>query len=428
MALTIGVPREVFPGEKRVATVPGGRREADQARLPRSGRVRRGRCGELPGRRVPRRGRRDRRHRVRALVEGRRRLQGAPAEPRRSGDAARRRDADRLRLAGAASRADARARGEEGDGARDRLAAAPALARAEDGRADLDGWRQRLPRGDRGGQRVRSPVQRQHHGRGQDPARQGLHRRRGRGGPRRDRHGSQPGRDRARQRHARRGRRPGGVAGRRVRQGRLRGGRLGRRRLRQGHERGLPAGPARDVRQAGEGGGHHHHDRADPGQARAPAHHRGDGEEHEAGQRDRRHGGGAGRQLRADRARRLRGEARGHDRRLHRSREPPGPAIVHALLDQPAAPRRGALQDQGWRPRRQHGGRRDPGPDGHQGRRHHLAATAAQALRRRRPRQPRPRRPSSPPRRRATATANRAARCRSRRAPWCSAPARSCSC
>ena len=38
------------------------------------------------------------------------------------------------------------------------------------------------------------------------------------------------------------------VAGRRVRQGRLRGRRLRRRRLRQGDERGLPAGPARDVR------------------------------------------------------------------------------------------------------------------------------------------------------------------------------------
>ncbi len=349
MALTVGVPREVLPGEKRVATVPEVVEKLIKLGFGVAVESGAGEAANFP----------DDAYRAAGaeIVAGASELWSKadvvfkvrPPSPAEVGDAARRRDADRLRLAGAASRADASARGAQGDGARDRRAAAPALARAEDGRADLDGRRQRLPRGDRGGQRVRSPVQRQHHGRGQDPARQGVHRRRGRGGPRRDRHGSQPGRDRARQRHARRGRRPGGVAGRRVRQGRLRGGRLGRRRLRQGDERGLPASPARDVRQAGAGGGHHHHDRADPGQARAPAHHRGDGAEHEAGQRDRRHGGGAGRQLRADRAGQLRGEARGDDRRLHRSREPPRPAIVHALRDQPAAPRRGALQDQGRR-------------------------------------------------------------------------------
>jgi NAD(P) transhydrogenase subunit alpha len=52
-------------------------------------------------------------------------------------------------------------------------------------------------------------------------------------------------------RHARRSGRPGGVAGRRIRQGRLRGGGLGRRRLRQGDERGLPGRPAPHVRRAG---------------------------------------------------------------------------------------------------------------------------------------------------------------------------------
>ena len=169
-------------------------------------------------------------------------------------------------------------------------AAAPAVARAEDGRADLDGRHQRLPRGDRGGQRLRPLLQRPDHRRRQDPAGQGVHRRRRRGRPGRHRHGRQPGRHRARQRHPRRGGRPGGVAGRRVRQGRLRGRRLGRRRLRQGDERGLPAGPARDVRQAGQGSRHHHHHRADPGQAGAQADHRRDGAEHEARQRHRRHG------------------------------------------------------------------------------------------------------------------------------------------
>ena len=68
-------------------------------------------------------------------------------------------------------------------------AAAPALARPEDGRADLDGRHQRLPRGDRGGQRVRPLLQRPDHRRGQDPAGQGLHRRRRRRRPGRDRHG-----------------------------------------------------------------------------------------------------------------------------------------------------------------------------------------------------------------------------------------------
>ena len=59
--------------------------------------------------------------------------------------------------------------------------------------------------------------------------------------------------------------------------GGLYGRRHRRRRLRQGDERGLPEGPARDVRQAGQGSGHHHHHRADSGQARAEAHHRRNG-------------------------------------------------------------------------------------------------------------------------------------------------------
>ena len=72
------------------------------------------------------------------------------------------------------------------------------------------------------------------------------------------------------------------------------------------------------------GGRHHHHHRADPGQARAEADHRRDGADHEARQRDRRHGGRAGRQLRAHRARPGGREARRHDHRLHRPRQPPG--------------------------------------------------------------------------------------------------------
>ena len=51
--------------------------------------------------------------------------------------------------------------------------------------------------------------------------------------------------------------------------------------------------------QAGEGRRHHHHDGAHSRQARAEAHHRRDGQVDEAGQRHRRHGRRAGRQLRA---------------------------------------------------------------------------------------------------------------------------------
>jgi NAD(P) transhydrogenase subunit alpha len=94
-------------------------------------------------------------------------------------------------------------------------------------------------------------LQRPDHGCGQGPASQGLHRRCRRGRPGSHRHGRRPGCHRARQRHPRRSGRPGRVSGRRIRQGRLRGRRLRRRRIRQGDERGLPAGPARDVRQAG---------------------------------------------------------------------------------------------------------------------------------------------------------------------------------
>ena len=72
-------------------------------------------------------------------------------------------------------------------------------------------------------------------------------------------------------------------------------------------------------------------------------------------------------------------QARRHDHRLHRPGEPPGQAVVDAVLDQPAAPDRGAVQDQGRRHQRQHGRRGHPRPDGHQGRQHHLAAAAAQA-------------------------------------------------
>ena len=197
----------------------------------------------------------------------------------------------------------------------------------------------------------------------------------------------------------------------------------GRRRLRQGHERGLPEGATRDVREAGARGRHHHHDGAHSRQARAQAHHRRDGADDEAWKRHRRHGSRAGRQLRADRAGQGGGQARRDYHRLHRPREPPRHAGIHALLEQPAASHRGAVQGEGRQCRRQHGGRRDPRLDGHQGRRHHMACATAQAARGT-PAQARGRH-AAPSRR---ATARRAVRCRPARPRCSSAAARSCSC
>ena len=59
--------------------------------------------------------------------------------------------------------------------------------------------------------------------------------------------------------------------------------------------------------------------------------------------------GRAGRQLRAHRARRGGGAPRRDHHRLHRPGQPAGEAVVDAVFDQPAAPDRGALQDQGRR-------------------------------------------------------------------------------
>ena len=68
----------------------------------------------------------------------------------------------------------------------------------------------------------------------------------------------------------------------------------------------------------------------------------------------------------------------------------------HAVRDQPVPPRRGAVQDQGRRHQRQHGRRGDPRPDGDQGRRDHLAAAAAEAAGAPPPK-PRPRRRRAAP-------------------------------
>ena len=103
-------PRD-FRGREARCHRSRGRREADQARLPRGGRERGGRGGELHRRGLPRGRRRSgRRH----LGQRRRDLQGARAEHVRSPEAARGPDPDRLHLAGAEPRTDAAARGAQG--------------------------------------------------------------------------------------------------------------------------------------------------------------------------------------------------------------------------------------------------------------------------------------------------------------------------
>ena len=87
-------------------------------------------------------------------------------------------------------------------------------------------------------------------------------------------------------------------------------------------------------------------------------------------------------------------QARRDHHRLHRPGQPAGEAVLHAVRDQPVPPGRGTVQDQGRRHQRQHGRRRHPRPDGHQGRQHHLAAAARPSCR------PPPARPSLRPKHR----------------------------
>ncbi len=72
--------------------------------------------------------------------------------------------------------------------------------------------------------------------------------------------------------------------------------------------------------------------------------------------------------------------ARRDDHRLHGPAEPSRPAVLHALRQQPAAPDRGAVQDQGRHHQRQFRRRGHSRHNGHQGRRDHLAATAAEVV------------------------------------------------
>ena len=179
MALLIGVPKETAPDEKRVATVPDVVEKLVKLGFSVAVESGAGDGANFGGRRLPRRWRRGRAQRLpnsgpRADIVFKVR---APS-PEEVGLMRDGRHADRLHLAGAEPRAHAAAGGQEGYRARHRLPAAPAFARAEDGRADLHGRRHRLPGSDRGRQRVRPLLQRPDHRRRQDSAGQDLHRRR----------------------------------------------------------------------------------------------------------------------------------------------------------------------------------------------------------------------------------------------------------
>ena len=260
MALLIGVPRETAAGEKRVAHRARGGGEAGQAGLPGRRRKRCRRRRELRRRHLPSRRRR-----------GWRPLRPSSGPGPTSCSRCARPAADEVGLLREGATLISFIWPAQNPELMQQLAARKAtvlaidclprqLSRAQKmdaltSMAGISGYRAVIEAANAFGRFFNG----QGHGRGQDPAGQGLHRRRRRGRAGGHRHRSQPGRHRARQRHARRGGRPGGVARRRVRQGRLRGRRRRRRRLRQGDERGLPAGPARDVRTAGQGRRHHHH-------------------------------------------------------------------------------------------------------------------------------------------------------------------------
>ncbi len=134
------------------------------------------------------------------------------------------------------------------------------------------------------------------------------------------------------------------------------------RRLRDGDERRLQAPPGGADRGAGQGGRLHHHHGPDPRPPRAAARDRRDGQEHEAGQRDRRHGGRDGRQRGGHRAGQGGRSPRRPDHRPHQ------PAGHHAgqrdadVRQEPADPDQAPAQGRRAQPRLQ---RRD------HARRHH---------------------------------------------------------
>ena len=127
---------------------------------------------------------------------------------------------------------------------------------------------------DRGGACLRSVLHRAGDRGRQGAASQGAGGRCGCGRIGRHRRGRQSGCHRAGHRPAARGRRPGQIAGRGVSLRRSGGCRGFGHRLRQRDGRRLQGPRGAVVCRAVQGRRHHHHDRADPRQARAPDHHR----------------------------------------------------------------------------------------------------------------------------------------------------------
>ena len=266
--MVLAVPRESWPGERRVAATPETVaklvgmgfevRIESQAGLPASFAD----DAYAEGRRHHRA-----RHR-RPVVVGGCPPEGAAALPRRSGPAEAGRDAHQLPVAGE-EQGPHRPAG-RAQGPRHRDGPDPAHhAGAEDGRAVVDGQHRRLSRRRRSRRLLRPLLHRADDGRRQGAGRQGAGHRRRRGRPGRDRRGPRPRRHRARVRHARGGEGTGQEHGRRVHRTRRARRRRGRRRLRQGNEPRLHQGRDGDVRGAGARGRHHHHDRPHPEQAGA---------------------------------------------------------------------------------------------------------------------------------------------------------------
>ena len=270
--MRIGAPKEVFPGEARVAMTPdsalalqklgsyvlyrgGGRAEGGVlgCGLCRCRGEHRAGCG-------------------RPLCCDRRGREGAPADGGRGRPPAPGPDPDLVLLAGPERRSSGA--GEDTGRHRHRHGHGAAhLARPEDGRALLHGQHRRLPRRDRGRQPLRPLLHRPGHRRRQGAAGQGAGGRRRRRRAGRDRH-----RDLARRHHlclrrAARGGRADRVHGRAVRLPRVRGG-AGRgrhRRLCRALEPRVPREAARQVPRARAGDRHRHHHRPDPRPAGAEA-------------------------------------------------------------------------------------------------------------------------------------------------------------
>ncbi|CAA9225024.1 MAG: NAD(P) transhydrogenase alpha subunit, partial [uncultured Acetobacteraceae bacterium] len=293
-----------------------------------------------PGRGLRRSGRGDRAGRQGGVGRRGHRAEGARCDGGRRGrggrafDAAARRPAARPARHGTRCRLRRTRRGRRLDGA-----AAAHHARAVHGHPLLPGEPRGLPRGDRGGRRLRPRLPHADDGRGHHPGGDRLRHGRGRRGLAGHRHRATPGRARVRDRRAAGGQGGDQVARRGLHRPRGRGKPRGadRRRLRQADERRLPG-------QAGRSGGGRHQEvrhrglhGAGAGPQGAHAGLRADGGEHEARLRDRGHRGRLRRQLRADQAGRGGGDAERcpHPRLLQLARPHPRRRLP-ALRAQPA--------------------------------------------------------------------------------------------